>query len=95
MFLPLQFGLPGVAELFIILLILFVIGLPLLAVLAVVVYLFTRDGEKADDTATAKDERIEELEREVADLRDQVGEQPADTASDTAGDTEAADDDRA
>jgi len=75
---PLQMGFPGVAELVIILMLLFVVGLPLLAVVAVGIYFLTRDG---DETAasTTKDERIAELEAEVTALREQVGDRNGDT----------------
>jgi len=63
----LQIGLPGVQELFIILLIFLLLAVPFAAVVALLV-LYRRS------SGSAADERIEELEREVAELRDRQGE---------------------
>jgi len=91
----LQMGLPGVQELFVILLILFLLGLPIVVVVAIVLYFLTRGGDA--DTATGKDDRIEELEREVERLGKQVDEQHDDAAAEQHDDAVAengSDDDR-
>ncbi|WP_435098041.1 preprotein translocase subunit TatA [Halarchaeum sp. P4] len=80
---PAFMGIPGGMELFVILLVAIVLfGIPVILLLGGGGYLLARESEK--------DDRIEELEREVEHLRDQVEESPG-SDTEVAGEESAAD----